>query len=213
MNGDRYKQVFSNILVSKAWSSGETICGTGSKKENTSNIIKFLNKFIDENNVLSILDLGCGDLNWIGHTIETLQSYIGVDLGTQMLLENKEKFPNFVFQDQDILSFMKEYNKQGEKVEVIICRDVLVHLDNKYIGSLLEEISNSDALYFITTSFPISYTNAEIEPGEWRPIDITKEPFNFNFPFTEISEGYSGWGSKKSFKDKSIYVFNLGESK
>lgn len=213
MSGNKYEKIFSEILNSKFWSAGETICGSGSKKENTHSVVSFLDEFIEEKKITSILDLGCGDLNWIGESIKNLKRYIGVDLGFEMLEKNGDNFPNFKFHKKDILSFMSEFNEKNGQIEVIICRDVLVHLDIEYVKSFLQEVSNSKALYFITTSFPESYTNSEIQSGQWRPIDITKEPFNFEYPYSRVSEEYSGWGEDKLYKDKSIYVFNLGENK
>ncbi|MBI4414995.1 MAG: SAM-dependent methyltransferase, partial [Candidatus Kerfeldbacteria bacterium] len=50
--------IFEKIYKDKVWYKGS---GSGSLPENTTTYRDFLQKYIKQNNIKSILDLGCGD--------------------------------------------------------------------------------------------------------------------------------------------------------
>ena len=64
------------------WESGlpETPCGRGSKFENTTEIRAWLPDVIDEHDIFSIADIGCGDQNWVHHCLPDGIEYDGFDL-------------------------------------------------------------------------------------------------------------------------------------
>ena len=79
------KEIFNNIYEKKIWCphSNIPLSGTGSTLRNTKKIRTLLDTFIKKNRIASVLDLGCGDLNWIS-TTEFFNNpdikYTGVDV-------------------------------------------------------------------------------------------------------------------------------------
>ena len=62
-----YKKKFDLIYKTNYWKSGidGSRSGYGSNLENTKNIRIELQKFIDEQNIKTILDIPCGDFYWM----------------------------------------------------------------------------------------------------------------------------------------------------
>jgi len=67
-------------LSRKGWSGGnkETRCGWGSTLEATKPIRAALPGLLEKYKIKSILDIGCGDLNWIHDLINDIH-YTGID--------------------------------------------------------------------------------------------------------------------------------------
>ncbi len=59
------KEIFSNIYSSEYWTYEGKCSGPGSSLKATKDTIVILNKLIDKLEIKSIIDCGCGSLNWI----------------------------------------------------------------------------------------------------------------------------------------------------
>ena len=68
---------FKLIHKFNLWASNESISGPGSEISNTKAVVKFLNNFIKEQNIKSILDIPCGDFNWMQTVDLSGIKYIG----------------------------------------------------------------------------------------------------------------------------------------
>jgi hypothetical protein len=65
MDMEKTKQIFTEIYNKNLWNGGS---GPGSNPENILTYITFLQKFLHSNNITSILDLGCGDWQYMKTT-------------------------------------------------------------------------------------------------------------------------------------------------
>jgi len=59
------KAVFTNIYNTNRWGSSESVSGLGSELKNTEVLVEFLGKLFRELGIQSVLDLPCGDFNWM----------------------------------------------------------------------------------------------------------------------------------------------------
>jgi hypothetical protein len=84
------KDVFTEIYKSNLWGSSESISGTGSVKEQTESLINELDKLLKDMNISSILDIPCGDFNWMQKVDLSNIDYIGADI-VEELIENNIK--------------------------------------------------------------------------------------------------------------------------
>jgi hypothetical protein len=92
--------------------------------------------------------------------------------------------------------------------DVILVRDCLVHLSYKDIYAALKNIKSSNCKYLLTTTFTdTKRTNYDILTGDWRPINLTKKPFNFSEPVLVINEDCTE--NKNSYKDKSLALWGI----
>lgn len=177
-----YESIFNNTSSDK---SLETVSGTGSTKEHTSVLAKELEKLIKDFNITSILDAGCGDLNWIKDINMNDSKYIGIDIVEDIILENKQKMlgkPKTDFYCMDMIS------DPTPCVDLIICRDTLVQFPNSIIMQTLTNFKKSGSKYILLTHFSNDRKNTNVEIGQWRTLTFTKTPFNFPQPVHVINE-------------------------
>jgi len=131
-----------------------------------------------------MLDLGCGDFNWMRH-VELGVDYIGADLVPQIIRENQARYSgervNFM-----VFDGIRDPIPNG--VDVILCREVLFHLSFRHALGLLKNICRSNAVFFIATQIYTGKGNIDIHSGGFRSLDLTREPFSFPEPLDRIPD-------------------------
>ena len=125
----------------KNWISGgkETPCGLGSKVDSTEEIREALPKIFIKYHIKKVNDAGCGDFNWIRMVNLSDVDYLGYDI----IDRKEEKKANLPFQELDICSELMR------DCDLIICRDVLFHLPNKYVLMALNNLDRMNNGYEI----------------------------------------------------------------
>ena len=185
----------------------ESLSGPGSHKENTREAVKFINDIIKKHNIKSILDLGCGDWNWFNEIDLSECDYTGWDCDHKMIQDNTSRYgaDNIVFEVNDIV------NTDYSEVDLIICRDVLFHLDMELSCRVLDKVKQKSK-YLISTSFNNQATNNNIKSycpiKDWGyyQINLDIEPFNMK-PF-RIDEILEVKNSKKSKRYMCLYSYD-----
>lgn len=126
---DRAKQVTE-------WRSGlpETPCGAGSKFERTEIVRKFIPEVIEQFNVRSIADVGCGDQNWIHHCLPEHVVYTGYDVMPRQ---------------QDVQPFDVSREVLPWKFDLVLCIYVLNHMYPDQAERALRLIKESGAKYLL----------------------------------------------------------------
>ena len=131
-----------------------------------------------------MLDLGCGDLNWMRH-VELDVYYSGGDLLPDVIRENQARYSSdrvkFI-----ILDGIRD--PIPDDVDVILCREVLSHLSFRHALALLKNIYRSNAKFLIATQIDTGKPNADVHTVGFRPIDLTREPFDFPAPLRCIPD-------------------------
>ena len=135
-------------------------------------------------------------------------NYISVDIVSDLIKININNYSK-----KNIKFLEMDFTKKSKlpKVDLIIARDVLVHLSYSLIFSSLRNIIMSDSLFLLTTSFPSRSENYEIKTGGWRPLNLEITPFNFGLPFLSLNEGCTE--GKGTFRDKSLNLYKISELK
>lgn len=96
------------------------------------------------------LDLGCGTgrfFGWLKLTRPDWFRYIGFDKSKAMLKIAKEQFPEAIFVVHDLLKPFKI----GFKTEIVLIRDVLIHLYPEQQTQVLENVSALDSQNVVMT--------------------------------------------------------------
>ncbi|QDT45761.1 hypothetical protein Pan241w_58890 [Gimesia alba] len=192
------KQVFEEIHDQNLWGSPESVSGTGSTLEQTRVIRDRLPDLIERFRIESMLDLPCGDFNWMHHVRLNLD-YIGADIIEAIISRNSAVYDH-EFCVLDITS------SSLRTVDLVFCRDCLVHLSDADVLKAIARIKASGSKYLLTTTFP-DRVNRDIQTGFWRPINLQAEPFCFPDSVEIINEGCTEFGGE--FKDKSLALFEL----
>ncbi|MBL4593265.1 MAG: SAM-dependent methyltransferase [Flavobacteriales bacterium] len=128
---------FTSIYENKRWGvkRGEKFnSGTGSDYYISQNFVDFTKKYISENNITSMVDLGCGDFR-VGqqYLSPQVKKYIGVDVVDTLIQHHQKEYADDVksFECLDII------NDTLPKAELCVIRQVLQHLSNDQVQQIL----------------------------------------------------------------------------
>ena len=181
---DQVEEIFTYIYKNNCWLSQESISGPGSELRVTHNMRQALTALIKRFGITAIADAPCGDLNWMKHVDIGDCRYIGVDI-VQELIENNKK----LFGSTREFMHLNLIEDIIEKVDLIICRDMLAHLTDEQIFKVLKNFKQSGAKYLLATANLQSTGNTQISrAGDWRKLNLELPPFNFPRPLALIQE-------------------------
>ena len=193
-------ETFSEIYEKNLWCSPESVSGGGSEMQNTKVIRRELPILLQKFGITSILDIPCGDWNWMKDVDLCGASYIGADIVPQLVQRNKENYPSVDFRVLDITK------DTLPKVDLIFVRDCLGHLSNDNVSLALRNCQESGSKYVLATSFTKWDKNPDIENGGWKCINLMIPPFQLNPIYLineDCREGYP------HYNDKCMILFQL----
>jgi hypothetical protein len=194
--------IFESIYLENAWGSVASRSGSGSDLTQTSAIRVELPKLIAKLGIRSILDLPCGDFNWMSK-VNLPIDYIGADIVQQLIDANI----NLYRSESRRFLLLNALEDDLPCVDLIFCRDMLVHLSIKDIKKTLGNMKRSGSKWLLTTTFITKSVNHDINTGQWRPINLQIAPFNFPDPTIIINEGCTESGDQ--WADKSLGLWPL----
>ncbi len=205
--GKPVANVFQQIHDSSAWNvvTTESVSGEGSTLEQTATLRAELPGLLRKLGVRSLLDLPCGDFNWMQHLDLTDIRYTGGDIVSALVERNQAQFGN----DQRRFLHLNLLSDDLPACDLLFCRDCLVHLSFADVQAALANIRRSGITYLATTHFHEEEENTDILTGGWRPLNFFKAPFNFPASVTEINEDCTEMGG--AFKDKCVVAWRVSE--
>lgn len=181
--------VFEDIYKKNNWLTGS---GVGSLPKNTKGYRKFIEKFLIDHNINSVVDFGCGDWQFSKLIDWNNVKYIGYDIVRDLIKDNTEKFSNknikFKITPNDL-------NKL-DSADLLITKDVLQHMTNDDVVDFIMKTKHKyKYLLIINGTNPAEKINSDIKLGDYRPIDIRMKPFNVR---AKKVYGFSGPKNPKS---------------
>ncbi len=193
------QDVFTDIYVRNHWQGEKSRSGTGSDSIQTAEVKQILKRVIQEYDVAAILDIPCGDFNWLKEIDLSRVTYYGADIVEKIIHDNNavHKKENIRFVHADITS------SKLPEVDLIFCRDCLVHFSYQDIERAKKNLKKSKSKYLLTTTFP-AHTNANIVTGNWRPLNLQSSPFNFPTPLKIFNEKCT---EDPRYNDKSLALW------
>jgi hypothetical protein len=182
------EKIFTDYYEHSTWGDPNTRSGRGSSLERTAYLRQALPELIKELGAKSMLDIPCGDYYWLQQIDLNLPSYIGADIVAKIVDGNNQRFANekTKFEKLDLLK------DNLPAVDIVFCRDCLVHFSYDDVAKAVERIRSSKSTYLLTTTFCNLDTNTDIYTGDWRPINLQRPPFNFPAP-TKLLDERSPW--------------------
>ena len=200
--GDANK-IFTTYYRYNKWRGRESVSGEGSDPENTAVVEDRLPAILAELGARSMLDIPCGDFAWMQRVDLADVRYLGGDIVEPLIEENRTRYESqhIHFQRLDIV------NDPLPKVDLLLCRDCLVHFSFDDIFNALRNISAVGSGYLFTTTFPAVEQNYDIRTGGWRPLNLELSPFDFPPPLMMIHEGYDD----PEFADKSLALWRVSD--
>lgn len=181
---EQLKQVFTGIYATNKWESTETSSGSGSERPRMKNVRLGFERLTDELMIRSVLDAPCGDFNWMKDANLSGIDYVGGDIVEQLVGFNVHRYgsPARRFTVLDIT------RDSLPKVDLILCRDALVHFSDLHAAQAIQNFKKSGSKYLLTTTFTDTENNFDIITGWWRPLNLREAPFNFPPPLMTISD-------------------------
>lgn len=87
--------------------------------------LNFIKKLIINQNIKSIFDYGCGDGNQLSEIVvgRDVESYIGIDISSYIIEENKKKYKDKIYYKHEEYEFDKK-----DTFDLVLSLDVLYHI-------------------------------------------------------------------------------------
>lgn len=194
------EQFFTNIYENCVWGNNENdnykgSSGSGSSEDgNKDSYVPLVKNFIIDNNIKSVIDLGCGDFTFSPLIYDELDiSYTGYDVYKKLVDYNSQKFlfPKYSFLHLDFFN-NKEFIKNGD---LCILKDVLQHWPLNNIYNFLDYLVENKKFKFILICNCCNQyqDNTDINrAGEWHALSSDFLPL-------------------KKYNPKKIYNYNTKE--
>lgn len=197
------EDIFTLVHSKNLWGVLETKSGAGSTLAETSAIRAQLSDWFRRFGITSVLDIPCGDFNWMRQVDLTGVHYIGADIVAELVSTCTAQYaaPLREFRCLDVLT------DALPRMDAVLCRDCLVHLPTPDVLRALANIQASGARYLLATTFPSLVTNENVAPGFWRPLNLELLPFSLPPPIALLREG----NPDPRYADKSLALWKVAD--
>lgn len=161
--------VFESIYDKNKWQFGS---GEGSLEKYTKKYRIFLEKFLSEYKIKSVLDFGCGDWQFSKYIDWNGIQYHGVDIVQSVIEHHKNKYQT------DSIQFSligEEY--QHEAADLFVVKDVFQHWSNQKIFNFLPQLNKYKYVLITNCGDLPQCMNKDIRNGGFRTLDLSQAPF------------------------------------
>ncbi len=197
------RDAFTRHYERRGWGDAESVSGPGSSLRSTETLRRALPALFAERGIRSVLDAGCGDVHWFRELAVDLDEYVGVDVVEALAVRNQAAHGGGGrrFLAMDVI------HDPLPRVDLILCRDCLVHLKSRQIVTALRNFRSSGSRYLLATTFTETAKNEDAPLGGWRPVNLAHAPFGLGPPLQVIPEGPSVEDAR--YADKSLGLWAL----
>jgi hypothetical protein len=200
-----YKNIFSTIYDTYGFGGEESRSGPGSTLDETEKIREKIKNLIKYKDIKSVVDIPCGDFNWMKEIVDSFELYHGGDIVPKCIEENTKKYGS----DKISFSVIDLMGSQIPQCDLLIVRDVIGHYPIEDGKKIVENILNSNCKYLLSTSwynvidnqYHKKHINKGADYGRFYPVNLMSSPFNFPEPEIIIEE------------DVQVEDFNKGNRK
>lgn len=199
------KEKFTEVYDKNIFGGPLSRSGAGSDLVQTAIIRREIPRILRQYGIGSMLDAPCGDWHWMREVALGATQYTGADIVAPLIAGNTQTFgrPGVAFQCLDLTKHILPQR------DLILSRDCLVHLSFHDAMKIIANFKASGAKYLLTTTFTQRVGNTDLGNDFWRPLNMTRAPFNFPAPLETVDEGCTEAG--KLFADKSLGLWRLDD--
>jgi SAM-dependent methyltransferase len=178
---------FAEIYTTGVWGpspreSTKFYSGRGSDDEFSQAYVGLISDFIKKHGVRTVVDIGCGDFR-IGRQLVELNpelTYTGVDVVAPLIKHNSERFAGLPRINFVCLDAARDHLPPAE---LVLIRQVLQHLSNKNVASILDKTKAYKWVFASDATPPneIPHPNEDMVDGfvvRERGLFIERPPFN-----------------------------------
>ena len=169
-NRENISEVFDKIYRLGIWGGGS---GIGSNPNAAKGYMLYLQDFLKNNAIRSVVDVGCGDWQFSRFIDWGDVNYLGIDVVHSVIADNLRDFSQV--NRQFICSDLTVETDVQPSGDLLLLKDVLQHLSNQNAAQLLE-LTSRFKFSLITNAY--APENTDCQNGDTRPLDIRQPPFN-----------------------------------
>ena len=206
MNSNYYK----DFVGSKKYWEERYITGGNSGLGSYGKLARFkveiINKFIKENEIIKVIEFGCGDGNQL--SLFKIDDYIGLDIAETSIIMCKKRFKGDKTKDFFLYDPYSFEGRDNFKAELSLSLDVIYHLIEDEIFKLYMK-----HLFLASNKFVIIYSSN----GGNKPIYSASHCKNRNFS-EWIKVNLPGWGLIREIKNRypnesnsNFYIYKKGD--
>jgi SAM-dependent methyltransferase len=198
------QKIFEEFYRLSHWYDEESRSGAGSNLKQTMEIRRIFPEVLKTFTIKTILDIPCGDFNWMKEVDLLDYQYCGADIVADAVDHNNKNYlsANRKFLWADITT------TRLSQFDLVFCRDCWVHLSDDDVKKAIRNIKKSGSNYLMATTFT-DRSNRDIETGGWRPINLQNSPFQFPSPLKIYNENCTEDGGM--YSDKSLAVWRISD--
>jgi hypothetical protein len=175
---------FERIYYTKGFGSDrESISGAGSSLKNTESIRDFLPKVVKQLEIKTIFDVPCGDLNWLSRINLDVELYIGADIVPEIIENNRRLYGT----DRKIFTICDATRGEIPQVDLILCRDLFIHLPNDAVIKVIKNFKNSGSKFLLASTYA-DVENSDLQTKGRRFLNLQQPPFSFPKPLQLFKE-------------------------
>jgi len=152
--------------------------------------LRILKDTILSHGVRSVVDIPCGDVNWIldSYVTDTLPLYVGLDIVDAVITSNNKRYSHhenkhFFLWDAthcDLPKFFNVTTSTEQHFDLVHVRDVIQHMPLGQGVKYFCGIFRSGAKLLVTTTYPKIVKNKDLQTeGDWYKNNLELEPFSF----------------------------------
>jgi hypothetical protein len=168
------KNIFTEIYAKNGWGHGS---GIGSLPQNTETYRQFLQQFIRDRNIKTVVDYGCGDWQFSRLIDWGNIEYLGLDVVDSLIERHNNTYRTSNITFRAINGIPEEL----PDAELIIIKDVLQHWSNQTILSFIPKIEKYKYALITNCVNPKGATdNQDTWDGCFHYLDLRKPPFSYN---------------------------------
>lgn len=178
--------------------------GPGASLDLTVELREQLPELLVRHHIISMLDVACGDWNWMRLVDLGRIQYLGWDVDPTLVERCARRIVegDFVKTDyahNEIDATFECVNAltvpEIPMVDLILCRDLLGHFPNEYIATVLNKFALSDSTFLLASTYPDADNQFTYHPDDYawlgymeHPVDLQQPPFSMGNPIEVIPE-------------------------
>jgi hypothetical protein len=187
-DNDDNRDIFTRIYMQNTWGGRVSRSGTGSEGDFATQKIGLLRNLIEQLEISSILDIGCGDMYWMRDVISVQGSrpilrYLGIDVVPDVIAVNQRSYgtehARFLAGDltQPGRDAALDLRLTAEPWDLVMVLDVFGHLINAEVDAMLDCLFNRcRARYLLVTNRRGAGAYLTREKSRLEGIDVSLHP-------------------------------------
>ena len=178
--------IFREIYQKNRWGSRESRSGIGSTVSSTQALRQELPPLLARYGIRSLLDVPCGDFNWMQLLDLPGIAYVGADIVPELIEENRRRYQN----DRRRFDRLDIVADPFEAFDLVMVRDLFNHLPAKDVILALKGIRASGSTYLLAGHYTRVPANRDVYTGGSRLLNLCLPPFCLPPPLEVIVENY-----------------------